>query len=79
MAQRYGGKFSPRGETETGAQSDVRGRFEGARRTRAGGRVNLLFIAPLPLIWHAFGNGPVAMAMNIAALGLLLLAAMADT
>ncbi len=80
MAQRYGGKFSPRPETKrpetkAGVQSDARGTFEGAKRTRAGGRVNLLFIAPLPLIWHAFGNGPVVMAMSIAALGLLLLAA----
>lgn len=72
MAQRYGGKYSPDGSPKTSAPAEP---FRDARRTRAGGRVNLLFIAPLPLIWHAFGNGPVQMALNLVALGLLLLAA----
>ena len=72
MAQRYGGKYSPDGAPP--GTSD-RGTFQNARRTRAGGRVNLLFLAPLPLIWSAFGNGPVALALNLAALGALLLAA----
>ncbi|MCW8843463.1 MAG: hypothetical protein OQK00_08620, partial [Rhodobacteraceae bacterium] len=72
MAQRYGGKHSPNTTPNTAAPAPS---FQGARRTRAGGRVNLLFIAPLPLIWQAFGNGPVAMALNLTALGLLLLAA----
>ncbi|WP_299848706.1 5-bromo-4-chloroindolyl phosphate hydrolysis family protein [uncultured Roseovarius sp.] len=73
MAQRYGGKYSPDG-TAPDTSTD-RGSFQGAKRTRAGGRVNLLFLAPLPLIWSAFGNGPVALALNLAALGSLLLAA----
>ena len=72
MAQRYGGKYSPDGGPPGTAS---RGSYQGARRTRAGGRINLLFLAPLPLIWSAFGNGPVALALNLAALGLLLLAA----
>ena len=72
MAQRYGGKFSPDGTSDTTTPGTS---FQGARRTRAGGRVNLLFLAPLPLIWQAFGNGPVQMALNLSALGLLLLAA----
>lgn len=37
--------------------------------------MNLLFLAPLPLIWQAFGNGPTALALNLVALGILLLAA----
>lgn len=49
--------------------------FRGARRSRAGGRANLLFIAPLPLIWQAFTSEPILLAQNLAALGLLLLAA----
>lgn len=73
MAQRYGGKFSPQGKP--GGDKPETGAYRGAARTRAGGRVNLLFLAPLPLIWAAFGNGPSAMAMNLVALGLLLLAA----
>ncbi len=74
MAQRYGGKFSPDGAQGGPAPVD-RGSFQGARRTKAGGRVNLLFLAPLPLIWKAFTSEPVVMAMYLAALGLLILAA----
>ena len=73
MAQRFGGKFSPDGNgTTPPAQT---GGYRGARRTRAGGRVNLLFMAPLPLAVRAFTSGPVEMALNLTALGLLLLAA----
>ncbi len=70
MAQKFGGKFSP-GDGDTPPVEA----FQGARRSRVGGRVNLLFLAPLPLIWQAFGNGPGALVLNLAALGTLLLAA----
>jgi len=73
MAQRFGGKFSPGAD---GAPTEPpRGGYRGARRTRVGGRVNMLFIAPLPLAVRAFFGGPVDLALNLAALGLLLLAA----
>ncbi|EDM72210.1 hypothetical protein RAZWK3B_18868 [Roseobacter sp. AzwK-3b] len=78
MARRYGGKFSPDGQTGTTqdrAGATDRGSYQGARRTKAGGRVNLLFLAPLPLIWQAFTASPVVMAQYLASLGLLLLAA----
>lgn len=73
MAQRYGGKYSPDGGGSgyDGAQNP----FDGATRTRAGGRVNLLFLAPFPLIWKAFTSEPVVMAQYLAAFGLLILAA----
>ncbi|RBI70528.1 hypothetical protein DQW77_13835 [Roseovarius sp. TE539] len=74
MAQKFGGKFSPEGGTDASRVQD-RGTYRGARRTRAGGRVNLLFIAPLPLVYGAFTTGPAGLAMNLAALGLMLLAA----
>jgi len=80
VARRYGGKFSPDGQD--GADDPARpghvsgpGAYRGAVRTRAGGRANLLFLAPLPLIWAAFTSGPTGLALNLAALGLLLLAA----
>lgn len=73
MAQRYSGKFSP-DELDPDGTLD-RGSYQGAKRTRAGGRVNLLFIIPLALIWSAFGNGPTALVLNLVALGVLLLAA----
>ncbi|MFU8779073.1 MAG: 5-bromo-4-chloroindolyl phosphate hydrolysis family protein [Roseovarius sp.] len=74
MAQRFGGKYSPDGADKDAPGPD-RGGFRGARRTRAGGRVNLLFFAPLPLAARAFASGPVDLAFNLAALGALLLAA----
>ncbi|GAA6179940.1 MULTISPECIES: 5-bromo-4-chloroindolyl phosphate hydrolysis family protein [unclassified Shimia] len=72
MAQRFGGKFSP--DTESAQASNSEG-FKGARRSRVGGRVNLLFLAPLPLIWRAFSSEPLVMAQYLVALGALLLAA----
>ncbi len=72
MAQRFGGKFSPSSnETSKPAKSG----FQNARPSRAGGRVNALFVVPLLLIWPAFTSGPVLMAFKLAALGVLLLAA----
>src|SRR6056297_3116263 len=72
MAQRFGGKFSPGAD---GTPPPPQGGYRGARRTRVGGRVNMLFFAPLPLGFRAFFGGPVEMALNLSALGLLLLAA----
>ena len=74
MAQRFGGKYSPGGDSNTPAPTP-KGAFQGARRTRAGGRVNLLFLAPLPLAFAAFTSGPAGLVLNLAALGTLLLAA----
>ena len=51
MAQRYGGKFSPDGASDTAASSTPKGGFQNAKRSKVGFRVNLLFIAPLPLVW----------------------------
>ena len=71
MARRHGGKYSP-----PARDAGRPGAYRGARRTRAGGRVNLLFLAPLPLAWGAFAAGTaLGLAANLGALGLLLLAA----
>ncbi|MFD1508089.1 5-bromo-4-chloroindolyl phosphate hydrolysis family protein [Lacimonas salitolerans] len=73
MAQRYGGKYSPGGEN--GNDPATPGPYHGAKASRAGARVNLLFVFPLPLIWQAFTSDPVQMAQYLVALGLLMLAA----
>lgn len=79
MAQRFGGKYSPEATRQQGrdggSERPAGGVYRGATRTRAGGRVNLLFIAPLPLIWAAFTTGPTGLLLNLLALGILLLAA----
>lgn len=78
MARRHVGRYSPEGqaraEPAAGATPSP-GAYRGAARARAGGRVNLLFLAPLPLIWAAFSSGPAGLILNLAALGLMLLAA----
>ncbi|MFY0596231.1 MAG: 5-bromo-4-chloroindolyl phosphate hydrolysis family protein [Cognatishimia sp.] len=74
MAKRYGGKFSPDGASSD-HEAQKPGPFLNAKRSKAGGRTNMLFIAPLPLIWNAFTSSPIGMAQYLVALGILLLAA----
>lgn len=70
MAQRFGGKYSP-----NGSGNSSKGAFHGKRRTRVGGRVNLLFFAPLPYALIAFGEEPAGMLRNLIVFGMLILAA----
>lgn len=74
MAERYGGKFSPGGSSDA-PKAKKPGPYLNAKRSKAGGRVNMLFLAPLPLIWKAFTSEPVVMAQYLLALGLLIFAA----
>ena len=71
MAQRYGGKFSPTPPPDDGQ----RPAFHAQRRSRAGGRVNFLFFAPVIFAFKAFTGPPAALGWNLAALGLLIAAA----
>lgn len=71
MAERYGGKYSPSPEH----RDDAPGAFRGRRRTRVGGRVNVLFFAPVFFLFVAFTQPPVGMALDLAAFGTIVLAA----
>lgn len=74
MAQRFGGKYSP--DASESSQTPVpKSPFDGQTRARAGGRVNALFLTPLPFAFRAFFQEPVGMAMFLGATGLMLLAA----
>ena len=73
MAQRFGGKYSPDGPGKDTAPPV--NRFAGKRRTRVGGRVNMLFIAPVPLAIRAFTGDATQLAQNLVAFGILMLAA----
>ncbi len=81
MAKRYGGAYSPDSaasdQPTQGAPSTARPRapLHNARPARAGARVNLLFLAPLPLVGLAFFRDPPQMALSLAGAGLLLAAA----
>jgi len=70
MAKRFGGKFSPNAQKTATVSAPT---VSAPMRTRL--RSTLLFLAPLPLVWQAFGHGPERMALVLVALGLLLLAA----
>jgi hypothetical protein len=84
MAEGFGGRYSPppgrppadpAGKPEGPWPAPRRNPFRGRGVERARARVNLLFLAPLPLLLTAFGNGPVGLAVSLAAFGALVLAA----
>ncbi len=66
MAERFGGRYSP-GSNAAGAGTP--------QSRKAGARVNFLFIVPFLLVFTAFRQAPVGMALDLAAFGLLMLAA----
>ena len=66
MATRFGGKFSP----GAGGKTSVH-----ARRSKAGARVNFLFIVPIAILLVAFQSEPTAMFVKLMAFGDLMLAA----
>lgn len=74
MSQRYSGKFSPDGGGSSQG-TPPKNPFDGKNPARAGGRVNFLFLAPLPLAVSAFFLDASGLAMRLAAFGLLILAA----
>ncbi|TCO73015.1 5-bromo-4-chloroindolyl phosphate hydrolysis family protein [Rhodovulum euryhalinum] len=73
MAQRYGGKFSP--DPRPGDAPAPRHPFHDKRASRAGGRANVMFFAPLPLVPRAFFSDPTGLALTLTAFGVLILAA----
>ena len=80
MAQRYGGEHSPKGgsggEGRPAAGSRAQSHpYNDKTRTKAGLRVNALFIAPLPLVIFAFFQSPEGMALDLVAFGVLIAAA----
>ncbi len=70
MAKRFGGKFSPDGSIDRDAKPS-----EISADISAGWRANLLFFAPLPLLFRAFFKNPEGMATSLLAFGVLMLAA----
>lgn len=78
MAQRYGGKYSPGGPPPGMDAPDTPpapNAFHGRRPARGAAAVNFLFVVPLVLVVKAFGQPPLGLAMDLAAVGLMLLSA----
>lgn len=73
MAKRFGGAYSPDGAPNS--DPNTVGPYAGAKRSRAGARTNLLFLAPMPLVITMWFGSSVDFAIEIAALGILLLSA----
>lgn len=71
MAKRFGGRFSPGTPPSQGAPAPP----ARLRRARAGARANLLFVVPLIFAARAFFQPPAALAADLAATAILLLAA----
>jgi hypothetical protein len=74
MAQRYGGKFSPRGDDD-GDSPPPRGGFDGARVDPVGARANALFLPAIPLVLLSLTGGAVTLALGLSAAATLALAA----
>jgi hypothetical protein len=74
MAERFGGKHSPTPRGPDGKPAPDPG-FRTKRRSRAGGRVNFLFIVPFLFAIQAFAGSPTGLALNLGAFGLLIAAA----
>ncbi|MEP2784521.1 MAG: 5-bromo-4-chloroindolyl phosphate hydrolysis family protein [Pseudoruegeria sp.] len=75
MAQKFGGQFSPDGHQASEEAPLRRNPYQGKKRSRAGGRTNLLFFVPAPLAIRAFTAEPIVMATSLAAFASLILAA----
>ena len=67
MSKRFGGRYSPDAAPDTPAPV--------ARPHPVGARVNLLFVLPFAFAIRAFFNDPAGLALNLAAFGVLMLAA----
>jgi hypothetical protein len=69
MAQRYGGKYSP--DPDEADSSSATPLAPKAERARGAARVNLLYLAPIPLLFSAFGRGATGMALDLGAAAVL--------
>ncbi len=56
MAQRYGGKYSPEGQSDNAPKVPSPNRFRGRKTHVPNIRARLLFIAPFPLLFSAIGE-----------------------
>ncbi|MGP3723006.1 5-bromo-4-chloroindolyl phosphate hydrolysis family protein [Cereibacter sphaeroides] len=75
MAERYGGRFSPANARREGPPGPPVSRWDRKRRSRAGGRSNILFFLPFLFLWDAFLGPAQDFVPAVAAFAALFLAA----
>lgn len=75
MAQKFGGKYSLDGNTQTEHGSAQRNSFDGANPDAAGARSNVLFAPAIVLLATTFSDGAIPLALGLFGAGALLLAA----
>ncbi|WP_170368055.1 5-bromo-4-chloroindolyl phosphate hydrolysis family protein [Ruegeria arenilitoris] len=74
MAKRYGGKFSPDGQSDADAPAP-RGQYDGARVNPVGARANVMFVPAIPLVFLSLNDGAIGMTLGLVAAGILTAAA----
>ncbi len=73
MAQRFGGKYSPKGAEQP--QSQAQSNFVAATVDPVGARANLMFLPAVVLLFTSLFNGALSMAVGVAGAGVLSLGA----
>lgn len=73
MAQRFGGKFSPKSSTQP--QSGAEGTYAAAQVDPVGARANLMFLPALVLLFSSLFNGALGLASGMLGAGALCLGA----
>ncbi|MEO9650745.1 MAG: 5-bromo-4-chloroindolyl phosphate hydrolysis family protein [Roseobacter sp.] len=73
MAQRFGGKYSPKGTSNS--QSQSQGNYTGATVDPVGARANLMFLPAVVLLFTALFNGAIGLVFGATGAGVLALGA----
>jgi hypothetical protein len=74
MAQRFGGKFSPDGQSED-LSTPQDGAYKRANVDPVGARANVLFIPAIPMVFMSLNDGAIGLTFGLVAAGVLTLAA----
>ena len=74
MAQRYGGKFSPDGQSED-LSTPQDGAYTRAKVDPVGAKANLLFIPAIPMVFMSLNDGAIGLTVGLVSAGILTLAA----
>lgn len=75
MAQKFGGKYSPDGSTQTEHAAPQRNSFDGANPDAAGAQSNVLFTPAIVLVATTFSDGAIPMAFGLVGAASLTLSA----